>query len=145
MSQFLSPPWIEAKFRADFGVLDSWVAEVGSPELRDALLDLRGACGNLHRDPGRAIRTFLRLRPRLRRSSYLLQHRVRRALERRIEIEVSTPEACWRLPLRLQWDGLARTLAQPRRDAFENGSANWEDIRVRLVPKLEISHGQDSL
>jgi hypothetical protein len=95
--------------------------------------------------PMRAVRTFLRLRPRLRRHSYLTQHRLRRALEQRIEIEVSTPHRCWREPLSLDWNSLPRTLSQVRRDLFERGQDNWDEIRLRLVLKPTPPHAEDPL
>lgn len=121
--------------RGAFSVLDEWVRGVTSAGLRDALLDLRGACADLGRDPARTVRTFLRLRPALRQGSYLCQHRLRRALEQEIAIEINTPASCWRVPLRLEWNTLDRTLAAPRRQAFEHGDVDWDAIRVRLVPK----------
>lgn len=115
--------------------------DTSNGRLRDALLELRTACAGIRWDPGRAVRTFLRLRPWLCRSSYLSQHRLRRALEQRVAIEIGTPETCWQQPLRLAWNSLDRTLAQARREVFEEGRFDWNDIRIRLIPKPLSSHG----
>lgn len=126
-------------------MLDDWTSHAPDARTRDALLDLRAACTGLARHPMRAVRTFLRLRPQLRSRSYLAQHRIRLALERRIDIEITTPDACWRRPLRLEWNSLARTLDHARRDIFEQGRTDWDAIRARLVAKPTSDHGENAL
>jgi hypothetical protein len=115
--------------------VDDWMRDARDPMVRDALLDLRTACAEAPRRPLRAAKKFLKLRPLMRSRSYLDEHRLRRALERRLEVEITTPDACWTEPLDLSWSSISRVLEAPRRRAFEHGSASWDRIRVRLVAK----------
>ena len=122
------------------GFIDEWMQSTHSPQRRDQLLDLRRACLAAAHQPLRAVKTFLRVRKLLRQRSYLHEHRLRKALQRQIEVEITTPTDCWREPLDLTWSTIQRVFDAPRRRVFEQSSVSWDRIRVRLVAKTTPNH-----
>lgn len=128
------------------GFVDEWTQATRYPQVRDALLDLRRAYLDARRRPLLAVKKFLKLRVFLRQRSYLHEHRLRTALQSQIEVEITTPTACWCEPLDLTWPTIQRVLDAPRHRAFEQSLAAWDDIRVRLVAKNpQSAHGKNSL
>jgi hypothetical protein len=68
-------------------------------------------------------------------------HRLRRALERELALEITTPDGYYTQPLRLSWQTFEKTLSDPRREVFERGNHDWSRIRVRVVLAPSESHG----
>lgn len=101
----------------------------------DALLELRAAMLDWRRRPQRAVDAFLRCRRLLARRDYLLQHRIRRDLEARLEVEITTPVHCARRPLRLRGRKLCALIDAERREVFEHSDVDWHRIRVRIVAR----------
>jgi len=105
------------------------------PRLADALLDLRQALSEMRLRPTQAVAAYFRHRAEIESRDYMLIHRIRRELERQLELEFTTPTRCERRPLRLEGRRLPTLFGSVRREVFEQGESDWGDIRIRLVAR----------
>ena len=119
---------------AAVSLVDSLLSTSGR-RLQDQLFDLRAALLGLGDQPELSVKAFLRLRPLLDQKSYLTRHRLRRLLETAVQLEVTTPEGTHRRAIDLSWGSLDLLLNAARRDAFERGDGDWNQISVRLVSR----------